>query len=100
MSEGARRASSRAWRMASLGPSRSGLIMSLASDAMPKPLTSARILAPRALAENGAVARLGEWIAAGGRKHANGLPGLHRAVVDRRLRGAGNADVDETLVDV
>ena len=50
MSEGLSRASSSAWRMASFGPSRSGLIMSLASDAMPKPLTSARMLAPRALA--------------------------------------------------
>ena len=36
--------------MASLGPSMSGLTMSLLSDVMPKPTTSARIVAPRALA--------------------------------------------------
>ncbi len=36
--------------MASLGPSMSGLTMSLLSDVMPKPHSSASILAPRALA--------------------------------------------------
>ena len=36
--------------MASLGPSMSGLTMSLLSEVMPQPISSARILAPRFLA--------------------------------------------------
>ena len=60
--------------MASLGPSMSGLTMSVLSDVMPKPQSSASIFAPRALAwclglehqnagafgQHGAVALLGE----------------------------------------
>ena len=44
-----------------------------------------------------AIALLGEREAAFGRQHVQRLPGLHRAVVDDRLRGPGYRDVNDTV---
>ena len=100
--------------MASLGPSISGLTMSLLSEVMPKPHSSASILAPRALAcsidfqhqdaralaQHRAVALLGEREAALRREHVHGLPGPHDAVVDDALGGADDGDVGQAVADV
>ena len=87
--------------------------MSLASDAMPKPLTSARILAPRALACSSSsmtstpapspstvpLRFLENGKQPSGESTRMACQAFIAAVVDGGLRGAGDADVDQALAD-